>query len=90
MTGKRFAKTTMNIPAEDQLPLNEAQPGDVQEIPLYQTLWSKYKAGKEQKIIYPKAGVLMGGFTTERHISVESGRIVCSKLVASTKYVLIL
>ncbi|TSJ81478.1 MAG: hypothetical protein NMK33_04100 [Candidatus Cardinium sp.] len=34
----------------------------------------------------PKIGVLMGGFTPERHISLESGRNVYSKLLASTKY----
>ena len=36
--------------------------------------------------MHPKIGVLMGGFTPERHISLESGRNVYSKLVASTKY----
>ncbi|WP_419241111.1 D-alanine--D-alanine ligase family protein [Cardinium endosymbiont of Nabis limbatus] len=33
-----------------------------------------------------KVGVLMGGFTPERHISLESGRNVYSKLFASTQY----
>ncbi|MCT4697013.1 D-alanine--D-alanine ligase family protein [Candidatus Cardinium sp. TP] len=33
-----------------------------------------------------KIGVLMGGFTPERHVSLESGRNVYSKLVASTQY----
>jgi D-alanine-D-alanine ligase len=33
-----------------------------------------------------KIGVIMGGFTPERHISLESGRNVYSKLVASAKY----
>ncbi|WP_243518466.1 MULTISPECIES: hypothetical protein [unclassified Candidatus Cardinium] len=36
--------------------------------------------------MHPRIGVLMGGFTPERHISLESGRNVYSKLVASTKY----
>lgn len=29
---------------------------------------------------------MMGGFTPERHISLESGRNICSKLIASAKY----
>ncbi|WP_339043775.1 hypothetical protein [Cardinium endosymbiont of Tipula unca] len=33
-----------------------------------------------------KIGVIMGGFTPERHISLESGRNICSKLMASAKY----
>ncbi|ROT47805.1 D-alanine--D-alanine ligase family protein [Candidatus Cardinium hertigii] len=33
-----------------------------------------------------RIGVIMGGFTPERHISLESGRNVYSKLIASVKY----
>ncbi len=38
-------------------------------------------------MINQRIGVIMGGFTPERHISLESGRNVYSKLVAATKYV---
>ncbi|XOV94736.1 MAG: D-alanine--D-alanine ligase [Bacteroidota bacterium] len=31
-------------------------------------------------------GVIMGGFSTERHISIESGRNIYEKLASSTKY----
>src|SRR5690606_18679019 len=31
-------------------------------------------------------GVIMGGFSSERHISVESGRNIYEKLSSSTKY----
>ncbi len=33
-----------------------------------------------------KVGVIMGGFSSERHISVESGRNIYEKLSSSTKY----
>lgn len=33
-----------------------------------------------------KVGVIMGGFSSERHISVESGRNIYEKLASSTKY----
>ena len=33
-----------------------------------------------------KVGVFMGGFSSERHISVESGRNIFEKLASSTKY----
>lgn len=36
--------------------------------------------------MHKRVGVIMGGFTRERHVSLESGRNVYSKLVASTKY----
>ena len=41
----------------------------------------KSTAGKKEKV-----AVLMGGYTSERHISVESGRNVFEKLASSTKY----
>jgi D-alanine-D-alanine ligase len=36
--------------------------------------------------MYKKIGVIMGGFTPERHVSLESGRNVYSKLMASATY----
>lgn len=39
---------------------------------------------KDSKKIH--VGVIMGGFSTERHISVESGRNVYEKLASSSKY----
>lgn len=38
---------------------------------------------RQQKI---KVAVIMGGFSSERHISVESGRNIFEKLASSTKY----
>ncbi|MBC7864417.1 MAG: D-alanine--D-alanine ligase, partial [Bacteroidia bacterium] len=43
----------------------------------------KEKEGLKQKI---KIAVLLGGFSSERHISVESGRNVYEKLASSEKY----
>ncbi len=40
-------------------------------------------ASEAQKI---NVGVIMGGFSSERHISVESGRNIYEKLASSTKY----
>lgn len=41
------------------------------------------KAAKTNKI---KVAVLLGGYSSERHISVESGRNIYEKLASSTKY----
>ncbi len=41
------------------------------------------KTKDAQKI---KVGVIMGGFSAERHISIESGRNIYEKLASSTKY----
>ncbi|MDX5348367.1 MAG: D-alanine--D-alanine ligase, partial [Hymenobacteraceae bacterium] len=41
------------------------------------------QASREEKI---KVGVIMGGYSTERHISVESGRNIYEKLASSVKY----
>ncbi|WP_432446693.1 D-alanine--D-alanine ligase family protein [Candidatus Cardinium hertigii] len=38
------------------------------------------------KKMHKKIGVLMGGFTPERHVSLESGRNIYSKLAASNQY----
>jgi len=40
-------------------------------------------AGQKQKI---RVGVVMGGYSTERHISMESGRNIFEKLAASENY----
>ena len=39
---------------------------------------------KERKKL--RVAVFMGGFSSERHISVESGRNIYEKLASSTKY----
>ncbi|HTF81031.1 MAG TPA: hypothetical protein VL947_04885, partial [Cytophagales bacterium] len=44
---------------------------------------SKYQTQKADKI---KVAVVMGGYSSERHISVESGRNIFEKLASSTKY----
>ncbi len=41
------------------------------------------KKDQNEKI---RVGVIMGGFSTERHISVESGRNIYEKLASSSKY----
>jgi UDP-N-acetylmuramate--alanine ligase len=41
------------------------------------------KASATKKL---RVGVIMGGFSSERHISVESGRNIYEKLASSTKY----
>ena len=43
-------------------------------------------ANKNSSITKTKVGVIMGGFSSERHISVESGRNIYEKLSSSTKY----
>lgn len=44
------------------------------------------QAQKEAKSNKIKVAVLLGGFSSERHISVESGRNIYEKLSSSTKY----
>lgn len=44
------------------------------------------KALQEKKSSKIRVGVIMGGFSSERHISVESGRNIYEKLSSSTKY----
>lgn len=45
-----------------------------------------FKKTAEQKTALPKVGVFFGGYSSERHISVESGRNVFEKLSSSGKY----
>lgn len=45
-----------------------------------------FKETAEQKTALPKVGVFFGGYSSERHISVESGRNVFEKLSSSGKY----
>jgi UDP-N-acetylmuramate--alanine ligase len=47
---------------------------------------SNIKEIKQQGSDKIKVGVIMGGFSSERHISVESGRNIFEKLSSSTKY----
>ncbi|MCU0441279.1 MAG: D-alanine--D-alanine ligase [Bacteroidia bacterium] len=49
---------------------------------LDEELLKNKKAKKSKK----KVAVMMGGYSTERHISVESGRNIYEKLASSTKY----
>ena len=42
--------------------------------------------GAQDKATKLRVGVIMGGFSAERHISVESGRNIYEKLAASTQY----
>ncbi|WP_017732551.1 D-alanine--D-alanine ligase family protein [Nafulsella turpanensis] len=46
----------------------------------------KVRALKQQGSEKIKVAVIMGGFSSERHISVESGRNIFEKLSSSTKY----
>lgn len=47
----------------------------------------QHKTGSDQETTTKlRVGVIMGGFSAERHISVESGRNIFEKLVSSTEY----
>lgn len=46
-------------------------------------LMNRKEASETQKI---RVGVIMGGYSTERHISMESGRNIFEKLASSEKY----
>ena len=56
----------------------------------YKTLLTKLdeaiKANKKQQQQKKRVAVFMGGYSTERHISVESGRNIYEKLASSSKY----
>lgn len=56
----------------------------------YQFTFNKLKAAIEatgkQSVEKKRIAVIMGGYSTERHISMESGRNIYEKLSASTKY----
>ncbi len=53
---------------------------------LLQKLDDKLEANKSKKSNKKKVAVFMGGYSTERHISVESGRNIYEKLASSAKY----
>lgn len=53
---------------------------------LLNTLDQAIKNNKQQKLNKKRVAVLMGGYSTERHISVESGRNIYEKLASSSKY----
>lgn len=44
------------------------------------------KAYDSQSLIKTRVGVIMGGYSSERHISMESGRNIAEKLASSTTY----
>jgi len=49
----------------------------------FDNLWEDEKSSTQTKT---KVGILMGGYSTERHISVESGRNIYEKLSSSPDY----
>jgi D-alanine-D-alanine ligase len=51
-----------------------------------QKLESLIKLEKEENTNKKKVAVILGGYSSERHISVESGRNIYEKLSSSTKY----
>lgn len=57
---------------------------------LYEGLLQHLDAQLEQQHLHPiekiPVGVIMGGYSSERHISVESGRNIYEKLASSAKY----
>ncbi len=53
---------------------------------LLDNLHAKLKKESLKKMDKVKVGVIMGGFSSERHISVESGRNIFEKLSSSDKY----
>jgi D-alanine-D-alanine ligase len=55
-------------------------------IELLNHLDAKIASNKKQKSNKKRVAVFMGGYSTERHISVESGRNIYEKLASSAKY----
>lgn len=53
---------------------------------LLNTLDNAIKTNKKQQQQKKRVAVFMGGYSTERHISVESGRNIYEKLASSSKY----
>lgn len=53
---------------------------------LYEKIVSALKLDNESENSQKTIGVLMGGYSSEKHISVESGRNVVEKLASSTNY----
>jgi len=53
---------------------------------LMTTLDKEIANNKKQKVSRKRVAVMMGGYSTERHISVESGRNIFEKLASSVKY----
>jgi len=53
---------------------------------LLEHLDNKIAQNKSKKSDKKRVAVFMGGYSTERHISVESGRNIYEKLASSTKY----
>ena len=54
--------------------------------PLIQRLDKLMDSARRSSQIHTKAAVILGGYSSERHISVESGRNIYEKLAASPKY----
>lgn len=54
--------------------------------PLLAKLDAKLAISKSKKAAKKRVAVFMGGYSTERHISVESGRNIYEKLASSDKY----
>lgn len=53
---------------------------------LYINLNQRLTNSKQQENKYTNIGVILGGYSAERHISVESGRNIYEKLASSSKY----
>ena len=64
----------------DTLPIQHPLKG------LLHQLDKKIQSNKKQLSKKKRVAVLMGGYSTERHISVESGRNIYEKLASSSKY----
>jgi len=52
----------------------------------YTNLNQRLSNSKQQENKYSRVAVILGGYSTERHISVESGRNIYEKLASSSKY----
>lgn len=63
-----------------------SQPSHFHLQTMLQALDEKLKASRQKKATKKRVAVFMGGYSTERHISVESGRNIFEKLASSTKY----
>jgi len=53
---------------------------------LYNNLNQRLDNSKQQENKYTNIAVILGGYSAERHISVESGRNIYEKLASSSKY----
>jgi len=65
--------------------LKDGMPNE-QIVPLINLMDTYYQGNDQDATQKKKVGVIFGGYSSERHISVESGRNIYEKLASSAKY----